>query len=54
MTAQLIASTTLVGTGTTAPDGRGLARGAWRRIGEAIREMNYAASRLAGTDITWR
>lgn len=62
MTAQFSASTTPAGTRTTTPagtrttgpDGRGLARRAWRRIGEVISDMNYAASRLAEPRVTGR
>jgi hypothetical protein len=44
MSTQHRASTTFPGTVTT---GRGVARRAWRKIGETVHDMNYAAGRVA-------
>jgi hypothetical protein len=44
MTTQRTTSMTSASPGPTGP---GAARRAWRKIGEAIREMNYAAARVA-------
>jgi hypothetical protein len=54
MTAQRTTSMRPEGNGTAATTGREKARTAWHRIGEAIREMNYAASRIAEPAISGR
>jgi hypothetical protein len=54
MRTQLSESMTPAHTGRTPAAGRGRAGGAWHRIGTVIREMNYAAGRLAELNRTAR
>jgi hypothetical protein len=54
MRTQLTASKTPAHIGRTAAAGHGRAGGAWHRIGAVIRDMNYAAGRIAELNRTGR